>query len=493
MLSHRSLRRHVPVGAALIAACLCPPAAAGAGPETRTVTPASASGRIAVFRLQGVDPRAIRAARLDTPGASRALDVVRVRRAARSGRLRVRAGRRAAAAALVLTVRSHRGRRPGRPADPAPPTGPKPPPPPDPQSPSDPEPPSDPQPPPPPPPPPPPAGEPIPANAKYVSPAGSDANAGSAAAPWRTLSKALSAARPGDTVVLRAGSYGALGAVTAIGLSGTAAAPITIMGHPSEPRPVLAGYVKITGSHLRISNILFDGPTGRVLAATSSNPDGEEVQVSVMYGTDVEIRRSEVRDNAWHAGIFVWNATDVRLLGNYIHDNGDRSDPAQANFDHGIYWCSGSGTVANNVVENNYSYGVHLYPDAAGVTVKHNTIVGNDRGGVILAEAVSNSRVVNNIVAGNASYGIRGYAITGTGNVARGNLLWANGGRNLDGPGIAYSANLEGDPQFVGAADYHLRATSPAVNRGLVAEGVSTDHEWRARDSAPDVGAYELP
>jgi hypothetical protein len=293
-------------------------------------------------------------------------------------------------------------------------------------------------------------------------------------------------------VVLRAGTYGAMGTVTAIDVSGTAAAPITIMGHPADPKPTLAGYVKITGSHLRLSSILFDGPTGRVLPTSSANPKGEEVQVSVMYGTDVEIRRSEVRDNAWHAGIFVWSATNVRLVGNHIHDNGDRTDASQANLDHGIYWCSGSGIVANNVIENNLSYGVHLYPEAAGVTVKHNTIVGNDKGGVILAEAVSSNRIVNNVVAGNASYGIRGYGITGSGNVAQGNVLWANGGRSLDGAGIALASNLEQDPRFAGARDYHLRAGSPAVDRALAPDTMATDFEWRARDSAPDVGAYEL-
>jgi parallel beta-helix repeat protein len=45
------------------------------------------------------------------------------------------------------------------------------------------------------------------ANARYVSPTGSDGAAGTLAAPYRTITKAIDAAAAGDTVVLRAGVY----------------------------------------------------------------------------------------------------------------------------------------------------------------------------------------------------------------------------------------------------------------------------------------------
>lgn len=44
-------------------------------------------------------------------------------------------------------------------------------------------------------------------NARYVSPTGSDSAAGTLAAPYRTIVKAINAAAAGDTVVLRAGVY----------------------------------------------------------------------------------------------------------------------------------------------------------------------------------------------------------------------------------------------------------------------------------------------
>src|SRR5262249_28766555 len=44
-------------------------------------------------------------------------------------------------------------------------------------------------------------------NTYYVSPAGNDANPGTQASPWRTIGKANSSLRPGDRVLIRAGTY----------------------------------------------------------------------------------------------------------------------------------------------------------------------------------------------------------------------------------------------------------------------------------------------
>lgn len=46
-----------------------------------------------------------------------------------------------------------------------------------------------------------------PSNARYVSPTGSDSAAGTLAAPYKTITKAIGAASAGQTIVLRAGTY----------------------------------------------------------------------------------------------------------------------------------------------------------------------------------------------------------------------------------------------------------------------------------------------
>lgn len=68
--------------------------------------------------------------------------------------------------------------------------------------------------------------------AKFVDAAkGNDANAGTEAAPWRTIGRAVTALEPGDTLYLRAGTYYETVTVAALG---TAEKPIVIRAYPGE-------------------------------------------------------------------------------------------------------------------------------------------------------------------------------------------------------------------------------------------------------------------
>ncbi|MBL1135386.1 MAG: DUF1565 domain-containing protein, partial [Chloroflexi bacterium] len=70
----------------------------------------------------------------------------------------------------------------------------------------------------------------------YVAPTGQDGNAGSENAPYRTIQYAAGRAQPGDTIIVRAGTY--YEKITPN--SGTATAPVTIKGYPGE-RPLIDG------------------------------------------------------------------------------------------------------------------------------------------------------------------------------------------------------------------------------------------------------------
>ena len=333
----------------------------------------------------------------------------------------------------------------------------------------------------------------------YVAPGGSDSNRGTRHAPWRSIAKALSAARRGDTVVFRAGTYGARGTVATAHKSGSAAAPITFRGQPGEPRPRILGHLKITGSYLRFSGFLFDGPTGQVKEITAENPKGEEVQVAIDGDHDT-ISHSEIRGSDWHAGIFLSGADDVRIVGNYIHDNGD-TDPCcyklQQNASHGIYFDSGSGVIANNVIEDNVARGVQLYPSPAHVLVAYNTIVHNGRAGVIVSNDAANNTIANNIVADNGDIGVRSDSLTGTGNLVINNLAWHNSHGNI-GPmadGLTLVDNIEAAPSFASPTSYRLRSGSPAIDAADPTYVVGDDYEGvtRPQGGAPDIGAFEAP
>lgn len=82
------------------------------------------------------------------------------------------------------------------------------------------------------------ADPPVPAGARYASPDGDDAGAGTEQDPWRTLARAAQALAPGETLVLRGGVY--LERDVPLSLAGTAVAPITIRNHPGE-QPIVDG------------------------------------------------------------------------------------------------------------------------------------------------------------------------------------------------------------------------------------------------------------
>ena len=65
----------------------------------------------------------------------------------------------------------------------------------------------------------------------------------------------------------------------------------------------------------------------------------------------------------------------------------------------------------------------------------------------------------------------------------------------ISGPGWAgANGNITGDPLFVDAAhaDYHLAASSPAINAGATIGAPSFDLDGARRDGRPDIGAFEL-
>ncbi len=283
----------------------------------------------------------------------------------------------------------------------------------------------------------------LPTDAHFVSINGSDDAVGTKETPWRTLGHAVTELEPGSTLVVGPGTYGARGSITRIAVDGTASAPILIVGDPTKPRPIILGAVRVVGDHLKLRHLTFDGPTGPVLARTSTNPLGEDVQIAI-YGDDVEISNCEIRENLWHAGIYLDGANDARIIDNHIHHNGNFARSEQANLDHGIYFESGSGLVSGNFIENNLAFGVHLYPAANGVIVEHNTIASHGRDGVIVAASSSNNLVRENVIAYNADEAVGNWRLTGTGNVVSNNVLWGNGAGDfgIDIDGLVFSDNV---------------------------------------------------
>jgi hypothetical protein len=420
----------VPLLAALVAvALLALTLASSADASTRTVRVSSVNGSQLVFKTRGVSAKTVRGARLKVGRRQRALRVSSVRRTLRHGKVVVRAPKslrrkvrklhrlrrkhasKTVIKATVSAIRTQASQtslvlataggslsprdlqRPDCPSI---------------------------------------------SGGRFVSPDGNDSNPGTISAPWRTVERAESQARPGDTIVLRGGNYGAFGHITYLDADGTASAPINVVAYPGET-PTWAGHVSLEGDYTTMCGMLFKGGTGPLANPEADNPAREMPKVWIS-GDHVTLQSSEVTGARWHAGVYI-EANDARIIGNYIHDNGQFDRPEMANLDHGVYWAKGhGGLIEGNTFRHNLAHAVQLYPNVSGVTVRNNTMTGQGRAAILLCEAVSDNVVEDNDIYGNRR-GIEGFNVSGSNNVARSNRLWNNTDGDTSGDGIAFSGN----------------------------------------------------
>ena len=444
----------------------------------------------------------------------------------------------------------------------------------------------------------------------YVATTGNDTNAGTEAAPFKTIQKAANIVNAGDTVYIRGGTYNGLVLVTK---SGTAGNPIIFTNYAGET-PVLDatgktsadywnGVFTIRGtatsktSHVRVSGL-------KIQNNTANNGFG----ISCYYCADSEIRNNKTY-NTRISGIVVGygdrvvvdgndiekanntgeqenlsilrESSFVTVTNNVVHDNGNDSgggegiDIKQGSHDVlvqgntvynntkvGIYVESWDKLTYNIVVDRNKIYsigksGVALGSECGGplrnVTISNNLIYNNTRHGVNVGiwgdlfgqcgspaptpGNINGVKIVNNTIVGNGQNGINYTRDTGLpvhpefGNIyIANNLIHDNGHKTLNFPGCPISHNAHAEvvshytiennllngtsgkprcdwgsemlgtnpllaaPQLVSATDFHLTASSPAIDAGTANHAPDHDYDGLVRpmNGLWDLGAYEF-
>jgi hypothetical protein len=332
---------------------------------------------------------------------------------------------------------------------------------------------------------------------REVAPNGNDANPGTPERPWRTVQKAFRSLRPGETAIVRAGTYTADHVMRR---AGTAKAPITVKAAPGE-RPVLHAAstsgdtypVRFTdaAAYVRLSGFLIEGAKG--ISSTNVYFEGDVHHI--------ELSRNEIRYSQ-DQGVFAERTTrHLRILANRVHDNGRGHKPGQHQ-SHGLYIEGANHLIANNVVHDHpYGFGMQLYPANHDTTVVNNTIVRSGHSGIVMGgdDGVYNMVVRNNILASNGKYGVEMDSDCPSRSAVDTNVLHDNddGGVDRDCGGVDVSrGNIGANPRFAdpGAGDYGLRPGSPALDRARAAFAPRTDFTGRRRPQGRgfDIGAYEL-
>ena len=387
----------------------------------------------------------------------------------------------------------------------------------------------------------------------YVSPLGNDAGDGSASSPWKTLQKAADSVSAGDNVLVSAGDYTGFHLTR----DGTATSPIvfradsgTVIDAPNSVTPdginlEGADYVTIEGFTVNgmpragIRSVINHHVTIRNNHTDSNGVWG----IFTGFSSDLLIEGNVTSRSGQEHGIYVSNSADRPTIrgntswGNYangIHMNGDVSMGGDgiisgALVENNVIYDNGRGggsginadgvqnsIFQNNLLYNNHASGISLYRiDAAagssGNLVANNTIVqaSDGRWALNINSGSTNNTVVNNILYTNHFFrgsitispdSLPGFTsdynvvmdrfTTDDGNSVKTLNQWqAETGQDLHSI-IATPSELFDD---VAANDYHLSASSPALDRGTSLRAPARDFEGTARPqgSGYDIGADE--
>ena len=368
------------------------------------------------------------------------------------------------------------------------------------------------------------------AAAYYVATTGNDVNAGTIAAPFKTIARGSKALAAGDTLFIRQGTYaeamihGANGFVFRNGASKNARTRYS--AYPGEEVVVKAPagnfvvWFGQTNANIELSDLVLNG-TNTVSYVVRIDGDFDKM----IWAQGIRLLRNDIR----YGRFGIACAADSEIIGNEIHDLRG----------YGMYTCGDNGLVEGNIIHDNGGYAIHhfqqnhtvnnwifrnnviyrngraYYPPydpyfgvnrrelpaavflSRGQNTRfYNNLVYDNTGGVIVGLGAVNHFVANNTVYDNDKIGIDvSGANSGSLNAhVANNLTWGNGSQIANtGTGTKLEANLTTDPQVVNAAaaDFHLRSGSPAINAGvnLYSLGVTKDFSGAAR---PQTGAFEM-
>jgi len=179
-------------------------------------------------------------------------------------------------------------------------------------------------------------------NIYYVSKTGSDTNSGSSTSPFKTFAKAVSILQPGDTLQVMPGTYNE---ALILSKSGTASAPITVIGNGAilDMQGTKTTGIKISGSYINLSNfevtratdagigipgkyvtvksnILHDNVTGNGYGTCGTGGSWSSALKVGVGGQNITIDSNKVYNNCGE-GIAITRGVSVVVKNNTSYDN----------------------------------------------------------------------------------------------------------------------------------------------------------------------------
>jgi hypothetical protein len=313
-----------------------------------------------------------------------------------------------------------------------------------------------------------------------------DGACGTIGAPCKTISYTLNTrASDGDTIFITGGTY-TENLTVGDGISLTLRGGYSVSGTvwlPGTAETVIDGSGTISQPVVTIGNgnatVVLDS-----LTLTGGRAPGAG---GVRAGdANVTIHNCVIRDNTavgdgsggGAMGPYTrWTIVDSLIIGNRIESAGGPGETGGAG---GVRAGPFSPlTMVNTLVANNQGdAGIHVN---SSLTLLNVTVADND-GDIIFNPATTATLAITNSIVYSQFVFLTGCPV---GSVCRVNYSdvegWTDGG----------TGNIQADPLFIGAGNYHLRVGSPCIDKGTPMGAPVTDIEGTPRDNAPDMGAYE--
>jgi hypothetical protein len=286
----------------------------------------------------------------------------------------------------------------------------------------------------------------------YLATNGSDSNPGTLSSPWKSFNTALPKLRPGDTLMVRGGTYSEHVNLADLP-DGTSSKRINLRNYQTE-RPIIENQFQIgTPSFWTISGINFHWTT------TSALPGG--LLVRIYGGTGWIFENGEIWGARGTAGIHIDDGP-ANSIGNWtLRDNciHDTIPTDGTNQDHLVYvntTTGGTGLIERNILFNSPNgRGIKFGPggDTGGpnhVTARYNTFYNNlGPSNIQVSKDTSNITIYRNIMDKSSAQNITAFSLTGTGNLAHDNAGWDSTGVVGTAPGLSDGGgNVKIDPQF---------------------------------------------